>query len=177
MLNCLMLFILLGGSDREYDATARYNDSLLVYKSYNASIHTLKTLKQTEIQQWYDADAANDRLTACAKVRLKKYNHKTYEPVTVFEREGMGTAYAYPAPSGVAQNNPEVFTKTSAPGYRFTVYDNQTRFLCEKDCPLHIPYVLKYVFDKGRLLFTEKLNPITLENLFGDKLNTMLAEE
>lgn len=168
MFKVTLLFILFGGADKEYNATARYNDSLLIYNAYQSSIDELKALKQTEIQHWYDLDGANDRLTACAKVRLKKYNHQTYEPVEVFEREGMGTAYAYPKPGVIEYPTPEAFSKKNTPDYRFTVYDKQTHFLSTGNCNLHIPYILKMVFDKGRLLLAEKLNPITFEKLIAE---------
>ncbi len=169
MLKVTLLFILFGGGDAEYDAVARYNDSLLVYNTYHQAIEHLKTLKPTEIQQWYEADATNDRLTACAKVRLKKYNHQTYEPVTTFEREGMGTAYAYPQPGTTEHKTAEAFSKTTIPQYRFSVYDKQTRFLSPNSC-VRIPYILKIVYDKGRLLLAEKLNPVTFEKLIAESV-------
>ena len=163
----MILFILLNGGGNNYDAAARYNDSLLIYNTYSAQIEQLKKLKETEMQSWYQSDAANDRLTACAKLRLKKYNHQNYEPATVFEREGMGTAYAYPKPGTTEHKAPDAFAKTSVPQYHFTVYDKQTHFLSPNSC-LRIPYVIKMVYDKGRLLLAEKLNPVTFEKLIAD---------
>ena len=167
MFKTLLLVIMLGAPENEYDAVARYNDSLLIYNTYSAQIEHLKTLKETERHAWYLSDADKDRLTACAKLRLKKYNHESYEPVTVFEREGMGTAYAYPKPGVVEHKTAQAFAKTDVPKYHFVVYDKQTRFLCP-NCCMRVPYVLKMIYDKGRLLLTEKLNPITFEKLIAD---------
>lgn len=168
MFKVILFFILFNGSDKEYDATARYNDSLFIYNTYQSSIDELKALKETDLQRWYDLDAANDRLTACAKVRLKKYNHKDYEPIDVFEREGMGTAYAYPKPGVIEYKTPDAFAKKNTPDYHITVYDKQTHFLSSGNCNLHVPYILKMIFDKGRLMLAEKLNPITYEKLYAE---------
>lgn len=170
MFKATLLFILLGGSDKEYDATARYNDSLLIYNTYRSSIEVLKTLKETERQRWYESDAANDRLTTCAKLRLKKFNHQNYEPVTIFERVGMGVAHVYPRPGSTEHKAPDAFAKSSVPKYHFVVYDKQTHFLSKENCQLRIPYILKLVFDQGRLLFTDKLNPVTFEKLIADNI-------
>ena len=167
MIKGMILFILLGGGENNYDAVARYNDSLLIYNTYNSQIEQLKKLKETERQSWYQSDAANDRLTACAKLRLKKHNHQNYEPATVFEREGMGTAYAFPKPGTIEYKAPYAFAKTSIPQYHFTVYEKQTHFLSLNSC-LRIPYIIKMVYDKGRLLLAEKLNPVTLEKLVAE---------
>lgn len=167
MLNTIFLFLLLGEADTEYDATSRYNDSLLIYNTYRTQIETLKKLKETDLQKWYDLDATNDRIVACAKLRLKKHNHQNYEPSLVVERKGIGMAYAYPKPQGTNETSLENFTKTVAAKYHFVVYDKQTHFCCSKLGGLHIPYILKYVYDQGRLLFMEKLNPVTLEKITG----------
>ena len=165
MFNGILLFIFFGAPESSYDITERYNDSLLVYNTYQSQIELLKTVKETERERWYQQDATTDRLTACAKVRLKKYNHQDYKPVTTFERVGMGVAYAYPKPGNAVHTTPEAFSKGSLPKYHFVVYDKQTRFFSEKNCALRIPYILKMVFDKGRLLFMDKLNPVTLQKL------------
>ena len=167
MLNTIFLFLLLGNANSEYDATARYNDSLLIYNTYHSQIETLKKLKETDLQKWYDLDAANDRIITCAKLRLKKYNHQSYEPVMVFERKGMGMAYAYPKPHSTEHSTADAFAKVSTLKYHYVVYDKQTRFCCDKLGSLHIPYILKYVYDQGRLLFMEKLNPVTMERIAG----------
>ncbi len=167
MLNTIFLLLLLGGANAEYDATSRYNDSLLIYNTYRTQIETLKKLKETDLQKWYDLDAANDRIVACAKLRLKKYNRQNYEPSLVVERKGIGMAYAYPKPHSTIETSVENFTKTVAAKYHFAVYDRQTRFCCDKIGGLHIPYILKYVYEEGRLLFMEKLNPVTMEKIVG----------
>ena len=102
-------------------------------------------------------------------MRLKKHNHQTYEPVTTFEREGMGTAYAYPQPGTTEHKTAEAFGKTTLPQYHFVVYDKQTHFLSPNSC-VRIPYILKMVYHKGRLLLAEKLNPVTFEKLVAESV-------
>lgn len=165
MFKVALLVIILGGTDKGYDATARYNDSVLIYTTYHSQIETLRKLKETDRQKWYDLDALSDKITTCAKLRLKKFNHEDYEPIMVFERPGMGTAYAFPKPGSTIYVESETFPKTETPKYHFVVYDKQTHFLKEGNCFMSIPYILKLVFDKGRLLFTDKLNPVTMEKL------------
>lgn len=159
------MLLLLNGSDNDYDATERYNDSLLIYNTYHSQIEQLKKLKETDLQTWYQMDATNERVTTCAKLRLKKHNKQSYEPVTVFERKGMGVAYAYPKPGAESYSAPAAFAKSADPKYHFVVYDLQTHFLKDKVRKISIPYVLKLVFDQGRLLFSYKLNPVTLQKL------------
>lgn len=165
MFKTILLVIHFAMPNGEYDETARYNDSLLIYNAYHPSVEFLKTMKESDRQKWYQMEADIDRITACAKMRLKKHNHKEYEPVLVFDRVGMGTAFAYPKPGTSEHVTPQAFTKNIEPKYHFVVYDKQTRFMSVKDCALKIPYILKLVFDKGRLLFADKLNPVTMEKL------------
>ena len=160
-----LLVILLNGTQNDYDATQRYNDSLLIYNTYHAQIEGLKKLKETDLQKWYQMDATNDRVTTCAKLRLKKYNKQSYEPIATYERKGMGMAYAYPKPGAESYTAPDAFAKSADPKYHFVVYDLQTHFLKDKVKKISIPYVLKMIFDQGRLLFSYKLNPVTLEKL------------
>lgn len=155
----------MGASEKSYDANDRYNDSLLIYNTYHSEVESLKKLKDTERAKWYALHDGNDSKTACAKIRLKTYNKEDYKPYIVFERKGYGEAYSYPKPSNKEHNTPSAFTKSDEPQYRFVVYDKQTRFISLKNCAVKIPYILKLVFDKGRLLFTEKLNPVTYEKL------------
>ncbi|MFN8323745.1 MAG: hypothetical protein U0T74_13870 [Chitinophagales bacterium] len=168
MIKGLLLLLLLGGSEKEYTATERYNDSLLIYNTYKSEIEILKTAKETDRSRWYQLDANNDQLTACAKLRLKKFNHQEYEPASYFERSDYGVARYYPKPGCKEHDTPQAFSFPSVPKFHFVVYDKQTRFLDVKNCAQRIPYILRLVYDKGRLLLTEKLNPITFQKLYAD---------
>lgn len=165
MIKTLLLVIGFGVNTNSYDQTARYNDSVLIYSTYQPAIEFLKKMKETDRQKWYTMEAEMDRLTACAKLRLKKYNGTDYSPVKVFDRSGYGVASSYPKPGVVTHETPGAFTKAFDPKYHYVVYDKQTRFLCVAGSCLKVPYILKMVFDKGRMIFSEMLNPVTYEKL------------
>jgi hypothetical protein len=165
MVKLLLMMLTLGGPEGDYDATKRYNDSLLIYNTYRSQINTLKTMKESDQQAWYDREANDDSLTVCAKLRLGNYNHSTYEPSETWEREGLGSAYGYPAPSTVEHETAQAFGKSTEPKPRYVVYDKQTHFLFTNKLTTIIPYIKKFIFDKGRLLYVEKLNPVTMEKL------------
>ncbi len=150
---------------QEYDQTMRHNDSVLIYNSYKSTLDYLKNMKQTDIQKWHAMEAEADRITACAKLRLKKYNGTAYKPVKVFERSGYGEAQTYPMPSTITMATPDAFCKETSTKFRYVVYDKQTRFLSLKGSCVKIPYILKMVFNKGRMIFSEMLNPLTYEKL------------
>lgn len=165
MIKTLLLVIGFGVNADNYDHTARYNDSVLIYSTYQPAIEFLKKMKETDRQKWYTMEAEMDRLTACAKLRLKKYNGTDYGPLKVFDRSGFGVAPSYPKPGVTNYETPGAFAKVFDPKYHYVVYDKQTRFLCVAGSCLKIPYILKMVFDKGRMIFSEMLNPVTLEKL------------
>jgi len=162
MLKLLFILLLSGGDESEYDAVQRYNDSLLIYNTYMKSAELFVKLKQNEIPKWYALDAEADRLTACAKVRLGKFNRKPYNPVAKFEIRGVGITYVFPKPSLNSYETPQAFTKDEEPDFYYSVYDKQTHFLKTGSCALSTPYIQRYIFDKARLLNVEKLDPVTL---------------
>lgn len=177
MIKGLLLFLLLGGTEKEYTATERYNDSLLIYNTYKSEIEILKAAKETDRNSWYQLDANNDQLTACAKLRLKKFNHLDYEAASYFERSDYGVARSYPKPGCKEHDAPQAFSFPSIPKFHFVVYDKQTHFLSLKNCTQRIPYILRMVYDKGRLLLTEKLNPITLQKLYAEAEEQTMRED
>lgn len=164
-----MLLVLLGMGPaplKDYPAKDRHNDSLFIYNSYQAQLKVLLSVKETDVELYYKYEAYVDSLTACAKMRLKNYNGEPYEPVDQYERQGMGIAYKYPCPGGTIIHEEPVLTEVS-PNERFVVYDKQTRFISRAG--QSIPYVNRMVYEKGRLIATEKLNPVTLEKLLVSK--------
>lgn len=171
MLKILLLVVGIGSAPKEdYSSVQRFNDSLLIYNSYQGQVKLLTALKETDRPMWYSREAYIDSLTACAKLRLKKYNKLSYEPTGLFERPGFGIALQYPCPSTIRHQTPEAYIKSGTPTNRYIVYDKQTHFLTGSDGKA-IPYIKRLIFDKGRLLYIEKLNPVTLELLttFSDK--------
>lgn len=154
-------------SDKPYDVTARHNDSLLIYNTYASEIETLTHLRTTDLQSWYDREAADDKLTVCAKIRLKAYNHnKDYEPDNTIEREGFGTAKHYPEPTNVQKTaRPlEGMFITEKNMYQVIMIDQQTHFLSDSvDHRKKIPYIQQYHFDHGRIKYVDTLNPVTFE--------------
>lgn len=165
MFKVLFIVFAFGAPEQEYDAVQRYNDSLLIYNTYQSQAQMLKSMKETDRQAWYKREAYADSLTACAKMRLKRYNHESYKPNDVFESQGFGISYLYPRPSTIDYETAPAFAKASAPNYRFIVYDKQTHFQITENLGKVIPYIKKLIFDKGRLLYIEKLNPVTFEKL------------
>lgn len=145
-----------------YSSVEQYNDSLLIYNTYLSQIEMLKSLKQTDYYKWFEREMHDDSLTACAFLRLKQLNKVEYAPIKTFEREGLGQARQFPAPSRI--NHAGVFV-TSRYHYRYSITDKQTYFLCDSAGMTKAPYIIKYYYDRGRVLFIEKLNPITLEKI------------
>jgi hypothetical protein len=145
-----------------YTAAQRYNDSLRVYNTYKSEIALIKSIKPGEYQRWFDRQAMDDSLAACAKRRLQVYNKHTYEPVETFEREGLGEAASYPAPSVVKQTAEYV---TTGHHFQFSAVDYQTRFITYCNGRTRIPYIVKFFYDNGQVLYSEKLDPVTFEKL------------
>jgi hypothetical protein len=85
------------------------------------------------------------------------FNHATYEPDSVGEREGYGTAYRYPLPSKMKHDG--AFIKEGVQ-LRPVMYDKQTRFRNDGG-GRRTPYILKITYDKGRIILEEKLDPVT----------------
>jgi len=161
----LLLFLLLGGSSYKLppgDAQQMYNDSLLIYNIYKTQIQTLRDAKETDRNAWYRREAMDDSTTACAFLRLQQYNKERYLPIDELNKEGMGVAYMYPVPSVISY--PGQFVSTT-PTFRYATLDMQTHFITDSTGKTRIPYVIKYYYDKQRLLFKDTLNPITLEKL------------
>lgn len=165
MIKTILLFVHFGLPGSDYSLTERHNDSVLIYNTYKPAIEFLQKMKDTDRQKWYAMEAEMDRITACAKIRLKKYNGVAYEPVKVVDRTGFGMAVGYPNPGAKEYEAPAAFTKSADPKYHYVVYDKQTRFFCIKGSCIKVPYILKMVFDKGRMVFSEMLNPVTFEKL------------
>ncbi|HRG88253.1 MAG TPA: hypothetical protein PLW44_04475 [Chitinophagales bacterium] len=167
MIHVLLVLLGLGPAPlKDYPAKDRHNDSLLIYNSYQAQLKVLLSVKETDAQLYYKYEAYVDSLTACAKMRLKNYNGEPYEPVDQYERPGLGIAHKYPCPGGTIIHEEPVLTEVIQQG-RFVVYDKQTRFITQEG--QSIPYVNRMVYEKGRLVATEKLNPVTLEKLLVSK--------
>lgn len=166
-----VLVVLLGLTHtpkEEYNAEQRRNDSLLIYNSYQAQLKMLTSINENDLQAYYDYEAHIDSLTACAKLRLKKYNKQSYEPAGQFDRQGMGIAFIYPNPLSIETKPVEAFAKSEPARIQagtYIIYDKQTRFITDKDGQ-SIPYINRMVYERGRLITTEKINPVTLEKLF-----------
>lgn len=166
----LKLLLLLAGMEaspaKEYTGVQRFNDSLLIYNSYQAQFKLLTQLKEADLNQWYAYESYVDSLTACAKLRLKRYNKASYEPVSMYERPGMGIAFQYPCPLAIKREAPQPpqVKKETEPNNRYMVYDKQTHFVTDKNGKA-IPYIQRLVYDKGRLMEIDSLNPVTYEKL------------
>lgn len=145
-----------------HTAIERYNDSLLIYNTYLSQIEMLKSLKPTEYQKWFEREMHDDSVTACPFLRLKQLNKVEYAPNETFEREGLGEALQFPAPSRIDHAGAFVTSKYQ---YRYSITDTQTHFICDSTGMTQTPYIIRYYYDRGRILFVEKLNPITLEKI------------
>lgn len=153
-------------SDKPYDFTARHNDSLFIYNTYASQIKMLAELRTTDLPLWYTRFAEDDRLVACAKIRLKNYNHgHDYEPDSISNREGFGTAMRYPEPTNTQKTNPFQGIFVSEKNvYIIIAIDEQTHFMTDSsDHRRKIPYIQQYHFDHGRITAVDTLNPVTFE--------------
>lgn len=160
------LFLLFSlGSLGEYDIEQRFNDSLLLYETYQSQIPMLQSLKETERQQWYTREVSDDSITVCARIRLQKFNKQPFYPSKTYDRKGLGVAYAYPKP--VLHDIPVKAVEQDMPVAKsaFAVYDRQTRFIIDEQTNHKTPYIQRMIYVNGRLNRIEKLNPLTLEKL------------
>lgn len=146
---------------KPYSAIERYNDSLLIYNVYRTQIDFLKQITSINQQSWYDRSAHDDSIIACALIRLKAYNHVTYEPDSEFNREGLGVAFHYPAPS-LLEHSGQFVQKILV--FRFSILDSQTHFMTDSS-GRKIPYNTRYYYDHGRVIAEERLNPVTLDKI------------
>jgi hypothetical protein len=183
-----LLLLLLGPASeiaQPRDAAQSRLDSLSVYMAYKESINVLKDA--TDEQVWYAYEDSLSRKVACALVRLRNYNHESYQPIDEYNREGMGVAYAYPQPGDgwlkdlhaqrisyetelAAKEKakvvpPPVAVEPKVVGpVAFTVLEHQTHFLVSENGKTKTPYIEMYYYAKGRVLIRiEKINPITLK--------------
>lgn len=145
-----------------YTPIERYNDSLLIYNTYLSQIEMLKSLKSTDYYKWFEREMLDDSLTACAFLRLKQFNKVDYAPILTHEREGLGQAKQFPPPSQI--NHAGAFV-TSRYHYRYSITDKQTYFISDSLGRTKIPYIIRYYYDKGRILYVEKLNPVSLQKI------------
>lgn len=178
MIYVLAVLLGLGQTPKEeYNAEQRRNDSLLIYNSYQAQLKMLTSLNEADIQLYYNYEAYVDSLTACAKLRLKKYNKQSYEPAGQFDRQGVGMTFIYPNPSAKETKPADDFVRNEPTRIKeghYIIYDKQTRFITDKDGK-SIPYINRMVYEKGRLITTEKINPVTLEKLYSSNLDWFCA--
>lgn len=146
---------------KPYTAIERYNDSLLIYNVYKTQIEFLQQITSINQQSWYDRSAHDDSIIACALIRLKAYNQVTYEPDSEFNREGLGVAFHYPAPS-LIEHSGQFVQKVLT--FRYSILDTQTHFMSDS-LNRKIPYNTRYYYDKGRVIAEERVNPITFEKI------------
>ncbi|MFN8323321.1 MAG: hypothetical protein U0T74_11740 [Chitinophagales bacterium] len=165
MIHCFILFLSLGSNASEYDIEQRYNDSLLIYETYQSQIPVLQSLQETQRQEWYTRELRDDSLTACAKIRLQKFNKQRYYPCRSFDRKGLGVAYAYPKPVLHEYQTTSDFAAMSVPKNTFAITDRQTRFITDQQTNTKTPYIQRMIYENGRLTRIEKLHPLTLEKL------------
>src|SRR5579871_676538 len=120
-----------------YDLLARYNDSLLIYKTFTGEVSLLQAADNREL--WIAKQTHDAYLTADAFSRLKAFNKEEYRFIDEFTKEAFGEAHSYPAPT-------MIFTIR-----RYTFLDKQTRFITGKDGKTKIPYLLRITFEKGKV--------------------------
>lgn len=167
-ITALCLFVVALGSIQAQDlsVTQYYNDSVSLYQKYKNDITYLKSLKPEDTATWTASCRHKHTLTCAQQKELSAYNHVWYAPIDSFKRDGFeGYAYLYPKPTEREHKGYFVNGNITGPQFRFVAYDHQTRFLLKEDGKTRIPYIQKITFDKGRILFIEKLNPITKEKI------------
>jgi hypothetical protein len=146
---------------KPYTATERYNDSLLIYNVYKTQIEMIQRITSINQQSWYDRSAHDDSIIACALIRLKTYNKEAYQPDKDFNREGLGVALHYPAPS-LLEHSGQFVQKVLT--FRYSILDTQTHFMSDSS-GRKIPYNIRYYYDHGRIIAEERINPITFEKI------------
>ena len=140
---------------------ARYNDSLFIYNTYASQIEMLKNVKESDIQNWRDRQAHDDAVIACKLICLKQCNGIDYLPDDEYNREGIGTGLHYPAPS--LMKHAGVFVPNTY-SFRYSIIDVQTHFMSDPTDSTgkrKIPYIIRYLYDHGRVIQVQKLNPVT----------------
>lgn len=153
----LLLAILQLQAQKEYNFAQRHADSLKVYNVYRGEIAFMQECsKYDRFDVWHERELYDDSATACARVRLTKYNGKEYKFNRRVEVNGFGEALMYPAPSKIM---------VAAEPKRFSLIDDQTRFITF-DGKTKIPYVIRNWFDdKSHLLQSDTIDPKTLKHL------------
>lgn len=148
---------------QDYTPVERYNDSVLIYNHYQALLEFLKIAKETEtdIIKWYKLEAEADRSTACAKIRLAKFNHEPYTPINFYEKQNIGATPLYPRPGTTQKELPPqagvTLPNRAKQGYR--LIDKQTHFLIDSITGRRTPYIRQFWFQVNKEM--DKLDPVT----------------
>jgi hypothetical protein len=147
----LALGIYINATGQNYSRAIARQDSLFIYQIYRDEIAFLDSAAQnSNPQSWYQRSDLDDSLTNCAKLRLKKWNHTTYEAIDEKDLEGYGTAYLFPSPGEQKA--------------RYSIIDRQIKFTTRKDGKTETPYVERIYFsNQGEVLNVVRLDPVTVD--------------
>jgi hypothetical protein len=131
-----------------YGTMQAHEDSMLIYQTYKSQVDFIEyAAKDSNYKQaWYKRISHDDSITTAAKIRLENWNKVSYEPATISDHEGLGTAMSYPEPT--------------MKKVKFSITDPQTKFIIKADGKTKSPYIEKTYFDEGGAVINiEKLDP------------------
>lgn len=133
-----------------YNTEKAREDSTLIYETYKDQISVLeKAAAASNHEQWFKRSDRDDSLTACAKIRLKKWNNADYAPAHTKDLEGYGTAYLFPEPAGPRKA-------------KYSITDWQIKFITREDGKTKLPYVERtYFSDDGEVVSVVRLDPVS----------------
>jgi hypothetical protein len=157
MIQWVCLLLLLNVDDSRIEAC---RDSLFVYNTYKNQVETLANT--TNYQAWRQTEYIDALMTEKAFERLERLNGVPYEPVETLNKEGLGTAYKYPKPTGAVDNYADI----DRTDIKFSIMLPQTRFITDINGMTRVPFIIRAYFGtNGEEKYMELLDPYTCEAL------------